>query len=134
MSRSHIRRQTQASLPIVWWKIALCFAAFVLLFVVVYFVTAWVHSFPSTYETYGKILEIRRVVKGTTDSQLGGTIVYGAEARVQYVSGGQKQDRWLPASDDLSRETLELKLASNPSECLVYWPPKHPENARCSLK
>jgi hypothetical protein len=27
-----------------------------------------------------------------------------------------------------------LKLATHPTECLVYWPPGHPENAKCSLR
>jgi hypothetical protein len=101
----------------------------------VFLAANWIHSFPSTHETAtGKILEIRKVVENTRDTLYGGKINYRLEARVQYLAGGQMQDRWLRASDDLTPESLLVKLASHPTKCLVYWPPNHPENAKCSLK
>jgi hypothetical protein len=134
MSKSHIRSPKQPQ-PIVWWRLALGIAILALSSAALYLLVNWVHSFPSTYKTAtGTILEIRKVVDGTRDSQYGGTILYGAEARVQYMVDGQMQDRWLRASDDLAREGLLLKLAAHPTKCLVYWPPNHPENAKCSLK
>jgi len=135
MSRSHLKRPKQPPQPIVWWRLALGSAILAVAFAVLFFIADWVRSYPSTYETTaGKILEIRKVVDGTRETQYGGTILYGAEARVQYMVNGQIQDRWLRASDDLSRESLLLKLAAHPTGCLVYWPPDHPENAKCSLK
>ena len=135
MSKSHIRRPKQPPQPVVWWRLALGAAILAASFAALCLIANWVHSFPSTYETAnGKILEIRKVVDGTRETGYGGTIVYGAEARVQYKFNGQTQDRWLRASDDLARESLLLKLAAHPTECHVYWPPNHPENAKCSLE
>jgi hypothetical protein len=106
MSHGHIREsKPRALISISWWRLALCFASVVIVFVSLYLVANWIHSFPSTYETAnGKILGIRKVVDGTIDSQYGGKILYGFEAHVQYVANGQSQDRWLRASDDLPRE------------------------------
>jgi hypothetical protein len=135
MSQSHIRKPKQTPQPVVWWRLALGSSILVVLFAALFLVVNWVRSIPSTYETAtGKILEIRKVVDGMRESQSGGKILYGAEAHVQYMTEGQMQDRWLRASDDLTQETLLLKLAAHPTECLVYWPPHHRENAKCSLK
>jgi hypothetical protein len=135
MSRSHLNRSKQPPQPVVWWRVALGSAVLAVSFAVLFLIANWVHSFPSTYETAaGKILENRKVVDGTRDTLYGGVILYGAEARVRYEVNGQIEDRWLRASDELPRESLLLKLAAHPTECLVYWPPKHPENAKCSLK
>ena len=135
MSQSHLRRPKKPTQPIVWWRLALGLAILAGLSAAMFVAASWVHSVPSTYKTAtGKILEIRKVVDGTRESQYGGKILYGAEAHVQYIADGQLRDRWLRASDDLPRESLLLKLAAHPTECLVYWPPHHPENARCSLK
>lgn len=77
---------------------------------------------------------MRRVVDHTRDTLYGGKIIYRAEAHVQYLADGRMQDRWVRASDDLPQESLLLKLAAHPTECLVYWPPNQPENAKCSLR
>ena len=135
MSKSRITSQPKSSQPIVWWHIALGLAIFLILVVAVYLAANWIHSIPSTYETAtGKILEIRKVVDHTRDTLYGGKISYRAEAHVRYLADGQIQDRWVRASDDLTQESLLLKLAAHPNECLVYWPPSQPENAKCSLK
>lgn len=135
MSHSHIRQPEAPSPPIIWWKLALGAAIFVALVGALWAVVNWTHSFPSPYQTAdGKILELRKVVDGVFETWHGSKVSYGIEARVQYSVDGQMQDRWLRASDNMPRETLELKLAKHPTECLVYWPPNHPENARCWLK
>ena len=74
------------------------------------------------------------MVDHTQDSKYGGNIIYRGEAHVQYVTNGQMQDRWLRISNNLTQDSLLLKLASHPTECLVYWSPNHQENAKCSLK
>jgi hypothetical protein len=135
MSQSHIKKPKQPPQPIVWCRFAIGSAVFLLLFAALFVIVNWVHTVPSTYETAnGKILEIRNVVDATLETQSGGKILYGAEAHVQYLLNGRMQDRWLRVSDDLPRESLVLKLAAHPTKCLVYWPPNHPENAKCSLK
>jgi hypothetical protein len=83
----------------------------------------------------GMIQETRIVVAYTRDNQYGGSIYYRIEARVKYKYHGADQLRWLPSSDVTNgREMLEMKLAAHPTSCLVYWLPKYPENAKCSLK
>ena len=135
MSQSRITGKPKPSQPIVGWHIALGLATILLMVVAVYLAANWIHSFPSTSETAtGKILEIRKVVDHTRDTLYGGKISYRVEAHVRYLADGQTQDRWVRASDDLSQEGLLLKLAAHPTECLVYWPPSHPENAKCSLR
>ncbi|HEY1576761.1 MAG TPA: hypothetical protein VGF82_06805 [Terracidiphilus sp.] len=135
MSQSRITRQLKTPQPVVWWHIAFGLATMLSGVAAVYLVANWVHSFPSKYETAtGRILEIRKVVDHTRDTLYGGKISYRAEAHVSYMADGQVQNRWLRASDDLPQDSLLLKLAANPAECLVYWPPSHPENAKCSLK
>jgi hypothetical protein len=135
MSQSRVGRQAKPPQPVVWWHVALGFATFLILLAAVYLAANWIHSLPSTHETATRtILEIRKVVDNTRDTLYGGKINYRLEAHVQYVADGQLQDRWLRASDDLTRESLLLKLAAHPTNCLVYWPPNHPENAKCSLK
>ena len=132
---SRIRRQPEPPQPIVWWHVGLGFMAFLILVGAVYLTANWIRSLSSTRETAtGTILEIRKVVDDTRETLYGGKIDYRLEARVQYLAGGQMQDRWLRASDDLTQDTLLLKIAAHPTKCLVYWPPNHPENAKCSLK
>ncbi len=134
MSQSHINKPKHPA-PMVWWQLALSSAILLVFFAALFVMANWVHSVPSTYETAtGQILEIRTVVDGTRDMGYGGKILYGAEAHVQYLLNGRMQDRWLRASDDLPRESVPLKLAAHPTSCLVYWPPNHAENAKCSLK
>ena len=135
MSQSHIRKSDQpAHQPIAWWKLALAFAVVIMSFLAVYLAANWIHSFPSAYETVSaNILEIRKVVDHTNDSQYGGRIFYRVEAHVHYAAKGQMQDRWLRVSD-VTPEAIVLRLAGHPTQCLVYWPPDHPENAKCSFK
>ena len=135
MSHSRLAKPKELPQPVSWWRLGLICAVLVVLVVALFCVVSWVRSSPATYETTtGKIVEIRRVVDGTVQSGFGGRIIYGFEVRVQYTVDGQTQDRWLRATDDLSREHLLLKLATHPTECIVYWPPDHPENVKCSLK
>lgn len=135
MSHRHIKRPEAPPRPIVWWKIALGFVVFIASIGAVWAIVNWTYSFPSNFVTTdGKILETRKVVDGVADTQHGSVVFWGLEARVQYKVDGQMQDRWLRASDNMPRETLALKLATHPTECLVYWPPNHAENARCWLK
>lgn len=135
MSQSRITKQPKPPQPIVGWHIVLGFTTFLILLAAVYLAANWIHSLSSTHETAtGTILEIRKVFDNARDTLYGGKINYRLEAHVQYVADGQMQDRWLRASDDLTRESLPLKLAAHPTKCLVYWLPNHPENAKCSLK
>jgi hypothetical protein len=135
MSHSHIKKPEALPQPIVWWKLALGSVIFVALVGALWAVVNWPRSFTSTYETAdGKILMTREVVDRIAESVYGSKVIYGVEARVQYTANGQAQDRWLRISDGMPRETLALKLAARPTECLVYWPPNHPENAKCWLK
>lgn len=135
MSHRHIRMPEAPPQPLVWWRVALWPGVIVVLVCAVWVIANWVHGAPGNYETaHGRILEMRQVVDGVRDSKYGGRIVYGVQARVQYSVNGQMQERWLRASDHMGRESLALKLAQNPTECLVYWPPEQPENARCWLE
>src|SRR5579863_7854272 len=111
MSQSHVKKLKQPPPPIIWWRLALASAVFLGLFAALFLFVNRVRLVPTNYETAnGKILEIRNVVDGTLDTQAGGKIFYGAEAHVQFLLDGQMQDRWMRASDDLSRESLVLKL------------------------
>jgi hypothetical protein len=135
MSQSHIKKTPEAPSPIIGWKVAVGAAIVVLLLASVFVATNWSRSISPTYSTTsGKVLEIRKAVDGNRDSRFGDQIFYGVEARVQYSTNGQMHERWLRASDNMPRETLFLKLVSHPTECLVYWPPSQPENAKCWLK
>jgi hypothetical protein len=136
MSHSHI----QSSKPplqttIAWWKLALGISILVILVAVFFLVRNWMLPLPSAHDSANaKILEIRRVVDHTADSQFGSKIFYRFEAHVQYVADRQLQDRWLRIADDLPMESLLVKLADHPNHCLAQWLPDHPENARCSLR
>jgi hypothetical protein len=82
----------------------------------------------------GKILETRIVVDHIRESYYGGRILYRIEARVKYQIQNGQQERWMAASEATSeREVLSFRLEPSPINCLVHWPPKHPENARCQL-
>jgi len=134
MSRSRIRRQSKPQ-PKVWWQIVLGFVILLSGVTAAFLTINWVSSFPSTYETaVARILALRRVVDHTPLTLYGGQLRYRVEAHVQYLVNGRMQDRWVRASDDLPQEGLLLKLAARPTECVVYWPPSQPENARCSLE
>ena len=83
----------------------------------------------------GTVQEARIVVDHTVDNEYGGQIHYRIEARVHYMVEGQEQDRWLTASEAMTeRGLLVEELEPPPQTCLVYWVPRHPENARCRLK
>ena len=110
-------------------------AALLLSVAALFLVANWLHSVPPAYDmTQGKILELREAIDGTRETQYGGKIRYRIDAHVQYVVDGQAEDRWLRASDDLSPESLAVKLNAHPTQCLVYWLPNHSETAKCSLK
>jgi hypothetical protein len=134
MSQRHIKKKGNPP-PINWWQIALVAAVLLVAFAALFTFANWVHSSSLTgAKASGKILEIRKVVIGLPESQFGGRIRYGVEVHVQYMANGHAQDRWLRASDDMYSDEFEMKLASHPTECTVYWPPNHPENAKCSLR
>lgn len=135
MSQSRLTREPKPPRPIVWWHIAVGLATLLIGVGAAFLAANWINSYPSAYETAkGRIIEVRRVVDHTRDTLYGGKISYRAEAHVLYLANSQMQNRWVRVSDDLSQETLLLKLASHPTECVVYWPPNHQEKAKCSLK
>jgi hypothetical protein len=83
----------------------------------------------------GKVLETRIVIVSTGESSVGSYAYYRIEAHVTFDMNGEKQDRWISASDDNSnRAELELQILDRPGTCVVSWSPRHPENAHCSLK
>jgi hypothetical protein len=83
----------------------------------------------------GKVLETRIVMASTGESTMGSYAFYRIEAHVTFDVNGEKQDRWIPASEvNSSREELELQLIDRPGTCRVSWSPRHPENAHCSLQ
>ena len=130
MSQSHVRKPKQPPQPVVWWRLAL--GSSILLFCLRLCFSSSIgfalflqptKQPPERFWRSGKSLTLPR------ETGHGGKILYGAEAHVQYMAEGQMQNRWLRASDDLTQESLLLALAAHPTECLVYWPPHHPENA-----
>lgn len=135
MRKIRVQKPEAPPPPIVWWKIALGGAIFLAVVGALWMAFNVLNSIPTNYERAdGKILEIRKVMEGVAESHLGSRVDYGVEAQVQYRVNGQTQVRWLRASDNMARETLAIKLAAHPTECLVYWPPDHPEEAKCWLK
>lgn len=137
MSQTHPPSSKPSSpTTIAWWKLALCFVGVAVALVGLDLIARFTISSSSTaYETsLAKILESKRVVDHTIDSQNGGRIIYRFEAHVIYPANGQKQDRWLPLSADGREDTVLLKVAAHPIHCLAYWPPGQPESAKCSLK
>jgi hypothetical protein len=90
---------------------------------------------PRNYPTAeGTIEEAKVAIAYSLQGNYGGTIYYRIEAKVRFEQEGQMQERWLSASEaDPSREILQAKLSSHPQHCVVYWPPRHPENAHCRL-
>src|SRR4051812_2198527 len=122
MSHSHIRERKQSPLPIIRWRSVLGLAGVVAVFAGAYPTIDWIRSSSSISETApAKVLEVRKVVDHTQDTLYGGKIIYRAEAHVQYVADGQLQDRWLRVSDGLTQDSLLLKLAAHPTECLAHW-------------
>jgi len=135
MSRSHINKPVELPPRIPARNLVLGLAIFLTLIAALFLLIDRTRMFPDHFETAnGRILEIRKVVDGQVDSQYGGRMIYGVEAHVQYTTNGKSQNRWLRVSDNMPRETLLLRLTSNPKECIVYWPPKQPENARCWIE
>jgi hypothetical protein len=134
MSHSHIRvpRPSPQSRP--WGEVVLAVSVFVAIALLAFgsFV-GWQSNEDHTSAT-GSILETRIVLDHIVDSQYGGGIYYRIEARTSYEFQGQSQDRWLTASEiTTARELLQVKLASHPKYCVVYWVPGHAENAKCRL-
>jgi hypothetical protein len=83
----------------------------------------------------GKVLETRIAIASTGESTMGSYAFYRIEAHVTFDVNGEKQDRWITASEvNTSRAELELQLLDRPGTCMVSWSPRHPENAHCSLK
>jgi hypothetical protein len=83
----------------------------------------------------GTVLETRLVVDRIGEGYYGSSAYYRIEARVRFLQKSQVQERWLVAPQmDSKRDLLLIKLAGQPKSCLVYWPPEHPENAKCDLK
>ena len=135
MSRSHIRKKMPAPRRTDW-------ASFIVGPVVVVLVL-WMaigrvlpHLPSGRRDTAaGKILETRIAIYSTHESQSGSYAMYRIEAHVTFDVSGESQDRWIPASEvDSSRDILAMRLSKPPATCLVSWPPRDPENARCMLK
>ena len=135
MTGDHIRERMEPTQPIIRGRSVLGLCGVVAVLVMAYPTINWIHSSPTESETAtAKVLEVRKVVDHTQDTPYGGKIIYRAEAHVQYVADGKLQDRWLRVSDGMAQDSLLLKLAAHPTECLAHWPTNHPEDARCSLK
>jgi hypothetical protein len=134
VSHSHIRA-TKLPRRRPWIEIPLI-AGFTVLTALFLFITLASMNSDRRFSTAnGKVMETRIVVDHTRESFYGGYIFYRIEAHTNYLLNGQPQERWLTASEVTEgREQLELKLATHPKTCLVYWPPDHPENAKCDLK
>jgi hypothetical protein len=82
----------------------------------------------------GLILDSRVERVGTIATSHGGYILYRIETRVQYSIGGDKHDRWIPASEPTSdRASLQMQLLKQPRTCLISWEIHHEENAHCEL-
>lgn len=134
MSRSHVRVPKPASPRKPWLERAFL-VAFVLLVVAALLFIWWDRPHEPNFVTEGKILESRIVVDDIRDSRYGGRIDYRLETRVSYDLDGKSVDRWLTADTvSTSRELIAAQVAGNPRNCLVYWRPNHPENARCRLQ
>ena len=89
---------------------------------------------PNDTTADGKILETRIVVDHLRDSQYGGLIYYRIEAQVKYQIQGKEQEQWIAASEATTDQILlAARISSHPKTCLVYWPPNHPDNAKCRL-
>jgi hypothetical protein len=134
MSHSHIHAPEPQPAQVSGWKIMWILSVGFAVFAILFLAFNWQQSFrPPHITTRGKILEIRRVVDGTSNVGYRGSILYGFEARVAFTANGQPQTRWLRLSDDNGRAALTLKLAAQPSECIVYWSEHYPENVKCAL-
>lgn len=82
----------------------------------------------------GWVLDTRIVTDFIPETRYGSRITYRLEAQVSYSYGGQSYDRWLPVRRESIRAVLEQEQARHPHYCEVYWPPGHPERARCRLR
>ena len=135
MTGDHIRERKEPTQRIIRGRSVLGLCGVVAVLVMAYPMINWIRSSPPKSETAtAKVLKVRKVIDHTQDTPYGGKIIYRAEAHVQYVGDGKLQDRWLRVSDGLAQDSLLLKLAAHPTECLAHWPTNHPEDARCSLK
>lgn len=132
MSRSHIgTRSAQAKR---WTRREVAMAAMVLAVMAIVLV-ARLYRFPfaSSYRTASAVvLDVRTVPWNGVENAREQTR-YRVELRVRYEQDGQTEDRWLPVNDEAARRLLAAGLANRPAACEVYWPPRHPENAKCRL-
>ncbi|MGA9072411.1 MAG: hypothetical protein WB424_19275 [Terracidiphilus sp.] len=134
MSHSHIRKPKPEPSQQPWLAVAIGATLIVFLAIAVLIKTYDWQTDADHLTATGKVLETRIVVDHTRESNYGGRIFYRIDARVQYEIQGGQQERWIAASEATTeRELLSIKLAPSPKNCLVHWPPKHPENARCLL-
>lgn len=133
MSRTHIRVAPPIASRKPWLEGTALVVGALLALLLVFFIL-WDRPHEPFVVTHGKVLDTRILVDDIRQSRFGGRIYYRLEARVSYDLGGTPQDRWLTA-DTLSaeREVIAAQVARNPKNCLVYWKPNHPENARCHL-
>jgi len=132
MSRSHIRAQNARAKR--WTRREVAMAAMVLAVMAIVLV-ARLYRFPfvSSYKTASAVvLDVRTVPWNGVENGREQTR-YRVELRVRYEQDGQTEDRWLPVNDETARRLLADGLAARPTVCVVYWPPRHPENARCRL-
>lgn len=136
MSRSHIRVKRTPHRPRDRTSVASRVAAVLVIVLILIFVTTRMRN-PfrvKGHETAtATILETRLALASIVDGGRGGYALYRIEAHVTYDLHGTPQDRWISASEAERRDDLELVLARHPATCLAYWPPGHPENARCAL-
>lgn len=134
MSRMYVRAPKAQPQRLHWKEIAV--AVILLAFIGVFTLTRLYRTPAEAYFTSNEIVEEVRIIEiPMPEAENGGLKIYRIEARVSYSSNGTREDRWLPASEPTTtRDLLEARLKALPKTCAVYWPPKHPENARCRLK
>lgn len=134
MSRIRLRASKAQPRRLQWREIAA--AVIILAFIAVFTLTRLYRTTAGAYFTSNGIVEETRIIEiPLPEDENGGLKIYRIEARVSYSLKGTRQDRWLPASEPTTtHELLEATLGTSPKTCVVYWPPKHPEDARCRLK
>lgn len=134
MSHTHIRvaRPAAARKP---WLERLFFSVAAVLAMLTVFLILWDRPREPFVVEHGQILETRIMVDSILQGRFGGRIHYRLEARVSYDLAGSRQHRWMTADTlSASHEVIAAQAAGNPKNCLVYWEPDHPENARCHME
>jgi hypothetical protein len=134
MRRIHVRAPKARPKRLQWKEIAV--GGILLAFIAVFTLTRLYRTTAGAYFTSNEIVEEIRIIEiPMPEAENGGLKIYRIEARVSYSLNGTREDRWLPASEPTTtRDLLEARLKTPPKTCVVYWPPKHPEKARCRLK